>query len=149
MTISKEPVRAQRLMAEEPVSKVRRPPVQQHPVDKPNALKVTTSEERAEVAPEGQNQRPNRRNGNSQKTVNTDARKVLLDIPRDRNGTFDPLLIGSCFNQPRRPGWSGMAENESPRSGPTEKTTFSPTSRQTSSLSGSEANSTMRYSALD
>ena len=44
-------------------------------------------------APEGQNQPSNRRNGRSQKTVTTDSGKVVLDIPRDRNGTFDPLLI--------------------------------------------------------
>jgi len=50
-------------------------------------------EERAEEAPEGQNQPPNRRNGSSRKTVTTDTGKVVLDIPRDRNGTFDPLLI--------------------------------------------------------
>jgi putative transposase len=50
-------------------------------------------EERAEPAPESQNQPPNRRNGSSQKTVTTDSGKVVLDIPRDRNGTFDPLLI--------------------------------------------------------
>jgi len=35
----------------------------------------------------------NRRNGSSQKTVTTDGGKVVLDIPDDRNGTFDPLLI--------------------------------------------------------
>jgi putative transposase len=50
-------------------------------------------EERAERAPEGQNRPPNRRNGSSQKTVTTESGKVILDIPRDRNGTFDPLLI--------------------------------------------------------
>ena len=33
------------------------------------------------------------RNGSSRKTVTTDSGKVALDIPRDRNGTFDPLLI--------------------------------------------------------
>ena len=50
-------------------------------------------EERTEDAPEGHNRAPNRRNGSSQKTVTTDTGKVVLDIPRDRNGTFDPLLI--------------------------------------------------------
>ena len=33
------------------------------------------------------------RNGSSSKTVMTDSGKVVLDIPRDRNGTFDPVLI--------------------------------------------------------
>lgn len=56
-------------------------------------MDVHLDEERAEEAPEGQNQPPNRRNGRSQKTVPTDSGKVVLDIPRDRNGTFDPLLI--------------------------------------------------------
>jgi putative transposase len=45
--------------------------------------------ERIDEAPEGQNQAPNRRNGRSQKTVTTDSGKVVLDIPRDRNGTFE------------------------------------------------------------
>jgi putative transposase len=56
-------------------------------------MDVHLDEERAEEAPEGQNQPSNRRNGRSQKTVTTDSGKVVLDIPRDRNGTFDPLLI--------------------------------------------------------
>ncbi|WP_323777948.1 transposase, partial [Leisingera sp.] len=51
------------------------------------------SEERAQEPPEGQNQPANRRNGSSEKTVATDTGKVVLDIPRDRNGTFDPVLI--------------------------------------------------------
>ncbi len=51
------------------------------------------TEERADAPPEGANQAPNRRNGRSQKTVTTDSGKVILDIPRDRNGSFDPLLI--------------------------------------------------------
>lgn len=54
---------------------------------------VHLDEERTQQAPEGQNQSSNRRNGRSQKTVTTDSGKVVLDIPRDRNGTFDPLLI--------------------------------------------------------
>jgi putative transposase len=33
------------------------------------------------------------KNGTSQKTVTTDSGKIVLDIPRDRNGTFDPPLI--------------------------------------------------------
>ena len=43
--------------------------------------------------PEVQDQPPNRRNGSSQKTVTTGSGKVVLDIPRDRHGRFDPLLI--------------------------------------------------------
>ena len=56
-------------------------------------MDVRLGEERAEEAPEGYNQPANRRNGSSQKTVTTDSGKVVLDIPRDRNGTFDPILI--------------------------------------------------------
>jgi putative transposase len=57
-------------------------------------LDTHLEEERA-TRPDGGAGRPaNRRNGASQKTVTTDTGKVVLDIPRDRNGTFDPLLIG-------------------------------------------------------
>src|SRR5262249_25377154 len=37
---------------------------------------------------------PTRRNGHSQKTVQGDLGELRLDIPRDRNGTFEPQLIG-------------------------------------------------------
>jgi len=33
------------------------------------------------------------RNGSSAKTVVTDTGKLRIDIPRDRNGSFEPLLI--------------------------------------------------------
>lgn len=56
-------------------------------------LDAHLTEERADPPPEGQNKPPNRRNGSSQKTVTTDSGKVVLDIPRDRNGSFDPVLI--------------------------------------------------------
>lgn len=56
-------------------------------------LDVHLDEERSDEVPEDPNQPPNRRNGSSRKTVTTDSGKVILDIPRDRNGTFDPLLI--------------------------------------------------------
>jgi putative transposase len=36
----------------------------------------------------------NHRNGTSAKTVLTDEGPLTLDIPRDREGTFAPLLIG-------------------------------------------------------
>lgn len=51
------------------------------------------SGERSGEPVDGENRQPNRRNGSSQKTVTTGSGKVILDIPRDRNGTFDPLLI--------------------------------------------------------
>lgn len=51
----------------------------------------------AELAPEEEDRPPrrvrNRRNGTSPKTVLTGTSAVRLDIPRDRDGTFDPQLI--------------------------------------------------------
>ena len=35
-----------------------------------------------------------RRNGHSPKTIQGDMGKLPLDIPRDRDGTFEPQLIG-------------------------------------------------------
>ena len=35
----------------------------------------------------------NSRNGTSPKTVLTDAGAIPLDVPRDRNGTFEPMLV--------------------------------------------------------
>ena len=45
----------------------------------------------------------NRRNGSTPKTVKTEASKIVLDIPRDRAGTFDPQLIAKY--QRRFPGF--------------------------------------------
>ncbi|CUH77642.1 Transposase [Tritonibacter multivorans] len=56
-------------------------------------LDAHLTEERADPPPKGANQPPNRRNGSSQKTVTMESGKVVLDIPRDRNGSFDPVLI--------------------------------------------------------
>lgn len=56
-------------------------------------MEVHQSEERSDPPLLEQNAPTNRRNGTSQKTVTTDIGKIVLDIPRDRNGTFDPLLI--------------------------------------------------------
>lgn len=36
---------------------------------------------------------PNRRNGSSAKTLQTEQGPVPLQIPRDRNGTFEPLIV--------------------------------------------------------
>jgi transposase-like protein len=38
--------------------------------------------------------RKNRRNGHSRKTVSGDLGELTLKTPRDRNGTFEPKLIG-------------------------------------------------------
>ena len=56
-------------------------------------MDVHPDEERIKETSEGRNQPPNRRNGSNQKTVTTDSGKVVLNILRDRNATFDPMLI--------------------------------------------------------
>ena len=52
----------------------------------------TAVETNGEVDPV--NSAPNHsRNGHSKKTVQSQHGKMELSIPRDRNGTFDPLLV--------------------------------------------------------
>lgn len=46
---------------------------------------------------------PNRRNGRSRKTVQGDLGELTIATPRDRNGTFEPQLIGK--HQRRLPGF--------------------------------------------
>ena len=46
---------------------------------------------------------PNRRNGRSPKTIQGDLGELTLATPRDRNGTFEPQLIGK--HQRRLPGF--------------------------------------------
>ncbi len=41
----------------------------------------------------GEQVRPNHRNGYSRKTLKSDAGEVELAIPRDREGSYDPLLV--------------------------------------------------------
>src|SRR5579884_2860890 len=43
---------------------------------------------------EQQGEPKNRRNGHSKKTVQAELGEIRLDIPRDRNGTFEPQLLG-------------------------------------------------------
>ena len=38
----------------------------------------------------------NRRNGYGKKTVITDTGQIELEVPRDRQGRFDPQLIANC-----------------------------------------------------
>jgi transposase-like protein len=47
--------------------------------------------EHGETKPEGQR---NQRNGSSGKTVLTDEGPVQIDVPRDRHGSYEPMIIG-------------------------------------------------------
>ena len=51
----------------------------------------------------GQAVAANRRNGHSKKTVRGDRGELTLELPRDRDGTFEPLLIPKY--QRRLPGF--------------------------------------------
>jgi transposase-like protein len=43
-------------------------------------------------APEGRNRR-NSRNGRAAKRVKSDTGEIEIDVPRDRDGTFEPQLV--------------------------------------------------------
>jgi putative transposase len=47
----------------------------------------------AEEAAPSASKRRNRRNGRTSKTVRANLGEITIDTPRDRNGTFEPLLI--------------------------------------------------------
>jgi putative transposase len=67
----------------------------------PSETPTTTESAALPAAPA---KRPsNHRNGHSQKTVQGDLGELTLDTPRDRNGTFEPQLIGK--HQRRVPGF--------------------------------------------
>ena len=53
--------------------------------------------------PEVEKRSPNRRNGRSHKTVQGDLGEFTITTPRDRDGTFEPQLIGK--HQRRLPGF--------------------------------------------
>lgn len=46
----------------------------------------------AKHATEGRNQ-PNSRNGRAQKRVKTESTELKIEVPRDRQGTFEPVLV--------------------------------------------------------
>jgi putative transposase len=56
-----------------------------------------------DVGPSDQAAPTNRRNGHSKKTLRSDRGDLTLDTPRDRDGTFEPLLIPK--HQRRLPGF--------------------------------------------
>ncbi|MGH7928589.1 MAG: IS256 family transposase [Candidatus Binatia bacterium] len=55
------------------------------------------------TSPAGRRKSPNRRNGRSRKTVQGDMGELTIATPRDRDGTFEPQLIGK--HQRRVPGF--------------------------------------------
>src|SRR5450755_520643 len=61
-----------------------------------------TSEPSPAASP-GKRCQPNRRNGRSRKTVQGDLGELTIATPRDRDGTFEPQLIGK--HQRRVPGF--------------------------------------------
>jgi len=67
------------------------------------AERMLNAEMDAHLADEAQDRAGNHRNGSSPKTVTTDDGRVVLDIPRDRHGQFDPALIRKY--QRRFPGF--------------------------------------------
>lgn len=71
-------------------------PVDDQVVDRPDAT---------DAAPPAKlgKRSPNRRNGHSRKTVQGDLGELTLATPRDRDGTFEPQLIGK--HQRRVPGF--------------------------------------------
>lgn len=61
----------------------------------PSNEEVSTDQAVAEdSASESKKGSPNRRNGRSRKTVQGDLGEVTLETPRDRDGTFEPQIIG-------------------------------------------------------
>ena len=64
---------------------------------------VETPPSEASSAADAEKRPPNRRNGRSRNTVQGDLGELTIATPRDRNGTFEPQLIGK--HQRRLPGF--------------------------------------------
>jgi putative transposase len=45
----------------------------------------------------GKKETDNRRNGTSQKTVRSDLGPLSIEVPRDRNGEYEPKLRGTLY----------------------------------------------------
>jgi len=69
----------------------------------PAALQAASGDATAGDQPPAAGAKPNRRNGHSRKTVQGDLGELTLSTPRDRDGTFEPLLIPK--HQRRLPGF--------------------------------------------
>jgi transposase-like protein len=72
------------------------------PVEQRPGATLGSAESAASPASSGKRS-PNRRNGRSAKTVQGDLGELTLATPRDRDGTFEPQLIGK--HQRRVPGF--------------------------------------------
>jgi putative transposase len=72
-------------------------------VESPDEIVAATSTDSTTVATGGSSKTRNRRNGTSPKTIQGDMGRLPLAIPRDRDGTFEPLLLGKY--QRRLPGF--------------------------------------------
>ena len=73
------------------------------PGDERRAVPSNGAESSPPASPANQRGKPNRRNGRSQKTVQGDLGELTIATPRDRDGTFEPQLIGK--HQRRVPGF--------------------------------------------
>ncbi len=67
------------------------------------AERMLLAEMEAHLADSGERRTGNHRNGTSRKTVDTGDERIVLDIPRDRQGRFDPVLVAKY--QRRLPGF--------------------------------------------
>jgi putative transposase len=72
-------------------------------IQPPDEIVASTGTDSATDAAGGSSKARNRRNGTSPKTIQGDMGKLPLAIPRDRDGTFEPLLLGKY--QRRLPGF--------------------------------------------
>lgn len=68
------------------------------------AERMLGAEMEVHLGEEAEREAGNHRNGTSPKTVDTGNERIVLDIPRDRHGRFDPVLIGKY--QRRFPGFT-------------------------------------------
>jgi len=69
----------------------------------PDRLAAETPPAAEPASPANRHGKPNRRNGRSQKTVQGDQGELTIATPRDREGSFEPQLIGK--HQRRVPGF--------------------------------------------
>ena len=72
-------------------------------IQPPDEIVAATGTDSATDAAGGSSKARNRRNGTSPKTIQGDMGRLPLAIPRDRDGTFKPLLLGKY--QRRLPGF--------------------------------------------